>query len=155
MNLRDYFIDCSRFDWPKLLASWHWLLPFEFNAWKMNRFGDLFLETQDGRIHRLALDDGALTVLAKSKDQFCARLDEPEVANDWLLVPLVDELVVSGKKLEKGQCYTFVQIPILGGDYVVANIAVRDIAYQYTALGPIFKKLREIPDGTKIRFKIE
>jgi hypothetical protein len=63
--------------------------------------------------------------------------------------------VVSGKKLEKGQCYTFVQIPILGGDYVVANIAVRDIAYQYTALGPIFKKLREIPDGTKIRFKIE
>jgi Domain of unknown function (DUF1851) len=155
MNLRDYLIDCSRFDWRKLFASWHWLLPSEFTTWIMNRFGDLFLETPDGKIHRLALDDGSLTVLAGSKDQFCGKLDEQEVANDWLLIPLVDELVEVGKVLKEGQCYSFIQIPILGGDYLVENVAVRDVVYQYAALGPIFEKLKDVPDGTQVNFEIK
>ena len=155
MTLSDYLIDCSRFDWQKLFASWHWLLPSEFMPWMMNRFGDLFLKTHDGKIHRLALDDGSLSVLAESKEQFCDKLDEPGVANDWLLIPLVDELVAAGKTLKEGQCYAFVQIPILGGDYVVENVAVRDVAYQYAALGPIFEKLKDVPDGTRVSFEIK
>lgn len=153
MNIQDYLIDCSRFDWPKLAASWHWLLPPLFTTWMMNRFGDLFLKTEDGKIHRLALDDGSLEVLADSKDQFCDKLDQPGVANDWLMIPLVDSLVAVGKTLHEGQCYAFIQIPILGGDYVVENVTVRDVARQYAALGPIFEKLKDIPDGTSVVFK--
>ena len=102
MDLRDYMIDCSGFDWQKLVATWHWLLPAQFTTWMMNRFGDLFLFTDDGKVHRLALDDGALEVLAESRDRFCDKLDEPGVANDWLLIPLVDELVAAGKILGAG-----------------------------------------------------
>jgi len=98
MTLSDYLIDCSKFDWQKLFVSWRWLLPSEFTTWMMNRFGDLFLKTPDGSIHRLALDDGSLTILAESREQFCDKLDEPGVANDWLLIPLVDQLVASGKR---------------------------------------------------------
>lgn len=155
MSLSDYLIDCSQFDWQKLVASWHWLLPSKFTMWMMNRFGDLFLKTDDGKIHRLALDDGSFTVLAESKERFCDKLDEPGVANDWFLMPLVDELVAAGKILKEGQCYAFIQIPILGGDYVVENVAVRDVAYQYAALGPIFEKLKDVPDGTRVDFKIQ
>jgi hypothetical protein len=154
MSLSDYLIDCSQFDWQKLVASWHWLLPPKFTTWMMNRFGDLFLKTEDGKIHRLALDDGSFAVLAESKDQFCDKLDEPGVANDLFLMPLVDELVAAGKTLKEGQCYAFIQIPILGGDYVIQNIAVRDVAYQYAALGPIFEKLKDVPDGTQVSFEI-
>jgi hypothetical protein len=121
----------------------------------MNRFGDLFIKTDDGKIHRLALNDGSLTILAESKDQFCDRLDEPGVANDWFLIPLVNELVAAGKTLKEEQCYGFVQIPILGGDYTVENVSVRDVAYQYAALGPIFEKLKDVPDGTRVRFEIK
>ena len=120
----------------------------------MNRFGDLFLKTDDGKIHRLALDDGSLTILAQSKDQFCDKLDEPGVANDWFLIPLVDELVTAGKKLKEGQCYAFIQLPILGGDYVFENVVVREVNYQYAALGPIFEKLKDVPDGTHVSFEI-
>jgi len=155
MNLGDYLIDCSRFDWQKLLASWHWLLPSEFTTWVMNRFGDLFLKTPDGKIHRLALDDGSLTVLAESKDQFCDRLDESGVADDWFLIPLVDELVAAGRALNEGQCYGFIQIPILGGEYAVENVTVRHVADQYAALGPIFERLQDVPDGTRVSFEIK
>jgi hypothetical protein len=153
MNLHDYLIDCSGFDWQKLVASWHWLLPPQFTAWIMNRFGDLFLTTADGRVHRLALDTGAIEVLAGSQDRFCDKLDDPEVANDWLMIPLVDQLVAAGKILEPGRCYAFIQIPILGGEYAIENVTIRGVADQYAALGPIFERLKDVPDGTQVTFE--
>lgn len=154
MSLRDYLIDSSGFDWQRLVASWHWLLPAEFTVWMMTRFGDLFLKTSDGRIYRLSLDNGALTVVAESMDEFGDKLDEPGVANDWFLIPLVDELAAAGKTLEPGQCYAFIQIPILGGDYDIRNVTVRRVTDHYAALGPIFERLKDIPDGTTVCFDI-
>lgn len=100
MNLHDYTIDHASFDWHKLVANWHWRLPSRFTTWIMNRFGDLFLKTADGRIHVLRLDDGTLRCLAHSKDQFCDLLDQGNNANDWLMIPLVDRLVAAGKTFE-------------------------------------------------------
>jgi hypothetical protein len=155
VNLHDYLVDCSCLDWQKLLGSWHWRLPQRLTPWMMNRFGDLFLKTEDGKIHVLRLDDGSLRCLAGSREEFSDLLDLGDNASDWLLIPLVNQLVAAGKVLINKQCYGFIQIPILGGDYVVENIAVRDVEFQYAALGPIFEKLEDVPDGTKVEFRIE
>ena len=152
MNIHDYLIDCSSFDWPKLVETWHWHLPNTFTVWVMNRFGDLFLKTEDGKIHLLRLDDGSLTCLADSHDQCCDRLDQGNNANDWLMTPLVDRLVAAGKTLGQNQCYAFIQLPVLGGSYDLKNIEVREVAFQYAALGPIYEKLKDIPDGTSVFF---
>ncbi|WP_414665146.1 T6SS immunity protein Tdi1 domain-containing protein [Horticoccus sp. 23ND18S-11] len=154
MNLHDYIIDHSSFDWQKLVANWHWRLPPQFTTWLVNRFGDLFLKTDDGKIHVLRLDDGSLRCLAASRDQFCDLLDQGNNANDWLMIPLVDRLVAAGKTLRQGECYAFVQIPILGGDYVVENIVVRTAEFQFAALGLMFEQLEDVPDGTNVTFRI-
>lgn len=154
MNIKDYLIDCTNCDWQKMLAPWSWCLPGTFTTWMMNRFGDLFLITDDGKIHVLRLDNGRLHLLADSKDDFSEKMGDAETANDWLLIPLVDRLVSSGVSPGAGQCYAFVQIPILGGDYVVENVVVREVESQYLALGPIFAKLDKLPDGTKVDFRI-
>ena len=57
--------------------------------------------------------------------------------------------------MKEGQCYAFIQIPVLGGDYVFENVAVRDVVDQYAALGPIFEKLKDLPDGTQVSFEIK
>ena len=121
----------------------------------MNRFGDLFLKTDDGKIHVLRLDDGTLRCLADSRDQFSDLLDQGNNANDWLMIPLVDRLVAAGKKLKPGECYAFIQIPILGGDYIVENVAIRTVEIQYASLGPIFEQLESVPDGTTVNFQIQ
>ena len=154
-KIHDYLIDCSSVDWRKLVDTWQWCLPNEFTAWIVNRFGDLFLTTPDGRIHVLRLDDGSLRCLAESKDEFCAKIDDQEIANDWLMIPLVDRLVAVGKTLKDKQCYAFIRIPIIGGDYSIENIEVRDLSFQYAALGPIFEQLKDLPDGTNVEFKIK
>ena len=48
MNLNQYLIDHSGFDWPKLLERGQWRLPTKFEVWLVNRFGDLFLILDDG-----------------------------------------------------------------------------------------------------------
>lgn len=121
----------------------------------MNRFGDLFLNTDDERIHVLRLDDGSLRCLAHSRDQFCELLDQGSNANDWLMIPLVDRLVAAGKTLKTGECYGFIKIPILGGDYVFENVEVRTVDFQYAALGPIFEQLEGTPDGTRVTFCVQ
>jgi hypothetical protein len=95
-----------------------------------------------------------LTQVADSKDEFGRKLDEEDMGAEWLLIPLVDRLVAAGKVLKKQQCYAFVQPPILGGDYVVENVVVRDIEFQYEAMGPIYEKLKDLPDGTRVSFDI-
>ena len=154
MNVHDYLIDCSGFDWAKLTETWRWRLPRSFTTWLMNRFGDLYLKTDDGKIHVLRLDDGSLRCLADSREEFCDKIDDTETANDWLMIPLVDRLVAAGKTLGPSECYAFVQIPLIGGDYTPENVEVRTVEFQYAALGPIFEQMADLPDGTTVEFKV-
>ena len=152
MRLADYVIDTRGFDWPRLLRNWAWQVSGRWTVWFMNRFGDLFLH-QEGPVYRLSLDDGSFTILADSREDFAHKLDLDDNAADWLLTPLVDRLAAAGQQPGPGECYGFVRLPVLGGDYTVENITIRSITFQYDALGPIFEKLKDIPDGTTVCFQ--
>ena len=104
MNINDYLIDQTGFDWQTLLSEWHWLLPPQFSVWLLTRAGDLFITVPDGSIHMLDVGAGELRQVAESRDGFCTKIDEPGVGNDWLMIPIVDELVASGVVLGPGQC---------------------------------------------------
>lgn len=152
MRLSDYIINESTVNWPKAVSRWRWLLPQKFTTWFMNRFGDLFLRTDDGKIHWLRLDDGTLTCVADSKEQFGEKIEDPETFADWFLKPLVDELATSGKIPGPGQCYGFIKIPMIGGDYVLENVEVREIEEMYDLLGQAFEQMKDLPDGTPVDF---
>lgn len=70
------------------------------------------------------------------------------------MIPLVNRLVAGGKILKEGECYAFTQIPILGGDYVIENIVIRTVEFQYAAMGLIFEQIEGVPDGTNVSFHI-
>lgn len=69
---------------------------------------------------------GAIRNVAASREDFIARLDEGDNANDWLTIPLVDQCVAAGMILGTNQCYGFLQPTDLGGEYRVENIRVSD-----------------------------
>jgi hypothetical protein len=154
MRIGDYLIDQVGIDWPNVLASWHWLLPPDFTLWLVNRFGDLFIVLEDGTVHMLDVGGGTLKQVATDRDAFCSKLDEPEQANDWLMIPLVDALVSSGKLLGPGQCYSYGTLPVLGGSYTVENFVVKDLSFHYAAFGPMQESIKDLPDGTQVAFKV-
>ncbi len=154
MSIHDYIIDHQGFDWPHLLTSWAWLLPRQFTVWIMNRFGDLFIILDDGTVHMLDVGAGSLNKLAENRDNFRSRVDEDDNANDWLMIPLVDRLTATGIKLKKGECYSYREPPILGGDYTVENTCVVPVADHYAMFGSIHEQIKDVPDGGEIEIKI-
>lgn len=150
MSVHDYLIDHSDFDWAQLFLGWEWLLPDEFTVWLMNRFGDLFLILPDGSIHMLDIGSGSLKKLAESKDEFCRLIDENGNADDWLMIPLVDQLLAAAVRLQPGQCYSLLIPPVLGGDYTIENTVVIPIFEHFGVYGSYHEQLKGVPDGTKV-----
>jgi hypothetical protein len=86
MSLQDYIIDHRSLNWPELLKNWAWLLPEEFTIWIMNRFGDLFIVLDNGTVHVLDVGGGELEKVAETRDDFAAKIDEDDNADDWLML---------------------------------------------------------------------
>src|SRR3954465_390643 len=86
MNIHNYLIDQTGLDWQSLLKEWQWLLPPVLNVWFLTRAGDLFITNSDDSISMLDVGAGELRQIAKNRDEFCAKIDEPGVANDWLMI---------------------------------------------------------------------
>ena len=150
MSIHDYIIDHRGLDWRALLAEWTWLIPNAFTVWLMNRFGDLFLVFADGSVHMLDVGAGTLKQVADSRDDFAVKADENDNANDWFMIPLVDQLVATGLTLHEGQCYSYKMPPVLGGQYTVENTCVLPIAQHYGAYGSIHKQIKDLPDGSAV-----
>ncbi len=150
MSINDYLIDQAGTDWNAILSSWKWLLPEEFTLWLVNRFGDLFFVLEDGTVHMLDVGAGTIEQVSESRDDFSLRIDANGIASNWLLIPLVDELVASGKILKHRECYSYVLAPVFGGDYTVDNTIISSLQRHYSSLGRIHEEIRDLPDGTPI-----
>jgi hypothetical protein len=105
-------------------------------------------------VHILDVGCGKLAKVAESRDDFANKLDEDDNANQWLMIPLIDRLVASGVTLQDGQCYSYKQPPILGGDYSIENTCVLSIAEHYGAYGLIHNQIKDVPDGTRVVIKV-
>lgn len=149
-SVNDYLIEQSGIDWPVVLSGWSWLLPSKFTLWLVNRFADLFLVLPDGSVHMLDVGAGVLNRVANSRDDFLTKIDESEIANEWLMIPLVDKLVAAGVSLEPGHCYGFKMPPIFGGQYTVENVGRLPIGDYLAGYGSIYEQLRNVPDGTQV-----
>jgi hypothetical protein len=152
--VQDYLIDQSDIDWQNALAGWAWLLPTQFTLWLVSRFCDMFLVLPDGTVHMLDVGAGTLTKFAESRDDFCRQIDEGENADDWLMIPLVDQLVAAGMILRPGQCYSLKLPPVLGGQYTVENCGVLAIRDYLGGYGSIHNQLRDVPEVAEVRLNV-
>jgi len=152
MHVHDYLLDHADWQWMELLRHWTWLVPPTFTVWLVNRFGDLVIQLDDGSIHHLDIGAGSLEQVADTRDEFCDRLNDPEEATFFLMIPLVDDLVSAGRFLGPGECYSFNVAPAFQGSYTPDNFVVRSIAEHYNIFGPQHLLTKDIPNGTRIRF---
>ena len=150
MNVADYLIDHSEFVWADLLHDWTWLVPTGATVWLMNRFAELVLVLEDGSVSYLETSVGALRTIARDRDEFIVRIDQGNHANEWMMIPLVDQCVAAGITLDANQCYGFITPPTLGGQYEISNVERSDIAVYLSVMGQVHKQIEDLPDGTTI-----
>ena len=143
LNVHDYLIDAADLDWSNLLSDWNWLLPSELTVWLVNRYGDIFLLQEDEAVYMLDVGAGTLKRCGESRDDFSARIDQNNNANNWLMIPLVNKCVAAGLQLGPGQCYSYIRSPVLGGEYTVENTKVCDLSEHYSVFGQICGQIKD------------
>lgn len=149
-SIQNYIIDHREMDWDVILEPWQWMLPDSYTIWLMNRFGDLFLILEDGVVVMLDSGMGKVEEVAETQTKFCDLCEDPENLSDYFAIPLVDGLAEAGTTLAAGQCFTFRHPPVTGGEYLIENCAVTDIANHFAGYGAIHEQVRDLPDGQEV-----
>jgi hypothetical protein len=138
-----------------VLAEWRWLIggrPIQV-GWSSS--GDLFFSDPSGRVCRIDTGSGEIGVVAGSLRDFLEAIKDPTQAEDVLLLPVVQSYEEKHGKLEEGQCLGFVQSPVFGGAYTAENRQAMSVAEHAASSGEIFRQIRDLPDGTKVRLKVD
>jgi hypothetical protein len=137
-----------------MLEFWRWLVPELHRPLFATALGDLFLTDPDGRVLWLDVGSGELQSVADSLAEFERATADPDNASLWFGGALVEQLRSAGKVLGLGECYCYLQLPILGGEYKSGNFRVYDVVTHFRVWGPIHEQLRDLPDGTQVKFKV-
>ena len=139
----------------ELGASWGWLLKEPFTPLLFSTMGDMFFERKSGGVFWLNTGTGEVTKVAETPEHF-RNLLAGELADEWFLPRLVEQLHNAGKIPGPGCCYTFVTLPILAeGKYTVENFNPVPAKSHFGLTGYLHQQLEKLPDGTNVQFKFE
>jgi hypothetical protein len=155
IDVQDYLIEQAGKDWAGLLSGWVEMLPSSFTVWLVNKFGDVIAVFDDGSVHLLDIGACALKRVSASREEFIALIDVDDNANDWLMIPLVDQCVAASMCLGVDQCYGFKIPPLLGGGYDVGNVAAISLSEHYSCLANLYHQSKDLPDGSKVRIVVK
>lgn len=135
-------------------AAWGWKLVDPFRPVLFSALGDMFFTRDAGDVYWLNTGSGELTRLAGSVEEF-QKLLNTELADEWFLPPLIEQLQAAGKVLQPGECYTYVTLPIFAeGKYEVDNLNPVNAREHFVLTGGIHKDLQFQPDGTKVKLTV-
>ena len=92
----------------------------------------VFATFEDGSVHMLDVGIGAVKRMADNRDHFADQIDVGDNANNWLMIPLVDQCVAAGLTLADNQ-------------YSIENIEPTDLSVHYSLLADIFRQTKNLP----------
>jgi len=138
----------------ELSEAWAWLLKDPFRPVLFSILGDMFFARDDGAIWWLNTGSGEVSRVADTVDDFQEKLGT-DIANDWFLPHLVEQLHAAGKVPEPGECYTYVTLPIFQeGRYVVDNLNPVPADEHFVLTGEVHREIAALPDGARAKITV-
>jgi hypothetical protein len=156
LNVRnDLLVSLADVDTGQMLEFWRWMIPEMHQPLFVTALGDLFLKDAAGQVLWLDMGIGSLQPVAANLTEFQEAATQPDNSTLWFGEKLVDELRASGKVLGPGECYSYIQLPMLGGAFDPANFRIYDVVTHFRVWGPIHEQLRDLPDGSSVEFVVK
>ena len=155
LTFDDLAKDITNIDVEDILSFWQWRVTEMKAICTMSCFGDLFLIGEDDGVHWLQTDTGDLTQVSETFEQFKGYLCDEEKIDNWFLPLFVEKLVAAGKTLKENEVYSYLTLPVIGGEYSIENIKPTDMSVHFAYTGQICEQIRDLPEGTKVRIRIK
>jgi hypothetical protein len=157
MTFKEITLELESVDWQRVLTDWAWLLEdhLELNVWFLTRFADLFVYLDDDSVWRLDTGAGTFECIASNRRAFADLMDVSENVELWFMPRLIEELESQEKWLQPGQCYGFITpTGFREGGYVPENVKMVDIGAYFKAMGNLWERLKDVPDGQRVKLQL-
>jgi hypothetical protein len=143
----------SKEEAPQLLEDWRWLIGTDNKPIVITTMGDAFVRNEKtGVVGFVDTLEGKLKPVANSLDAFYKRMNEDkEFVDEYFSTQLLQDARIRGLKVGVHQVYSFKRPPVLGGPQTVENLEATDLAVHFSVLGQIFRQVRDLPPGAKIK----
>jgi len=152
ITIDDLTVNFDHLDQSKILEDWEWLIGTSKYPVLITAVGDVFVkDVRDGSIHFLTVGDAELRPIASDLEEFRSLLIDKDFVLDYFAVAAVVALKEAGVELASGQIYSLKLPAILGGKYVLDNVAPTDILVHFSLAGQIHEQVKDLPPGTKIK----
>lgn len=154
IDIGKYIVPLDKIELSKILSPWLWLTG-DKSIVALTKSGDALLKNYLN--HLFFLDVGGRTCEFKAdnyQDFFDKKLS-CELTEELLIPILVDKLKAHGINLGPNQVYSYTILPIIGGTYDEKNMYAVDLYKHYNLTGEIHFQLKDLPDGTKVKIKVE
>jgi len=135
-----------------LYKNWGWFFDETYELLVVSVFGDPFL-MKDGRVYWLNTGTADFEVAADSVEEFNTLLAGDQGAI-WLLSDVAEKLEAGGLIPSSAECYSYIKLPILGGEYEVANFYPLPLDEHFAITGDILSQIKFLPDGQAVNIKV-
>ena len=135
-------------------SAWGWVGIKPAKVVGDNSFGNLIVEDESGCYWRLCPEDLYCKVIAHNRGELDDISTSQEFLHDWYMKGLVAQAKDRLGPLRPGYKYCLKIPGVLGGEYGGSNLATISLAELVAASGHIAKQIHDLPDGTKIQFKL-
>jgi hypothetical protein len=146
----DLTVNFDDFQSEDLLEAWRWLIGDSAQPILISSAGDAFIQDETGKIFWLETGAGVITEVAPSCEEFKAELNDKEKVSEWFLAPIIADLKALNISLERGQCYSYKYLPILGGKYEASNFEPANLSVHFAISGQICFQVKDLPAGTEV-----
>lgn len=140
--MRNLMTPAERYDVPKLLDSWRWLVPAQDTPLFVSGMGDWVfgapagslwcLDVLEGTYSRIAIDGAEYNRLKRSHEWL-----QEKFSIEWFEIAIQNGFVPGEQ-----ECVGWKLHPLLGGKFEVANLQVFSMLVYQSLMGQLHEQLR-------------
>jgi len=148
--MEDLIADLRDIDINNILDNWEWYFESPMELVLVTALGDLFLRDEDDNILLFNPGSAEIIEIAGNHEEFKQEFAKGNNINSWFLPALIDSLRAKLGPLQKGQCYGFIILPFLNGQYEISNFKIYPLKEYLDNLSTIYYQVKDLPEGTAI-----
>lgn len=145
MEIGKYTIPNNTIDQAELLKNWLWLIGKDKKLFLILKSGDLLLSDSEGNIYLLNTGFGELDCIASSYTEFEKHVSTKDGFNEVFMTSLVDRLETEGKTLKENQVFSYLKLPLIGGNYDSENMFGLSVYEHFNLTGELNERLKNLP----------
>jgi hypothetical protein len=132
----------ERFDLPRMLRAWSWLVPGRDTPLFVSGMGDWVFGAPDGSLWCLDVLEGTYSRIAADAAEYNTLNKNPAWLEEKFSVAWFDIALQNGLVPTESQCIGWKLHPLIGGKFDAGNLRVFDMVVYQSLMGQLHQQLQ-------------